>query len=107
MSKKSKKIGLVIPHFSDETGCYLSQVTLSGIDYQKENLRKVSVIKNAGAGIVERAKFAIKNSRIYANYLSRSFEIGNISVSQNKHLIAFYDGLYYSANSGTPTPMSE
>ena len=27
-------------------------------------------------------------------------------MSQNKHLIAFYDGLYYSSlNSGTPTPM--
>ena len=62
MSKKSKKIGArMIPHFSDETGCYLGQGNIIWkYDYQKENLRKVSVIKNAGAGIVERAKFAQK-----------------------------------------------
>lgn len=108
MNKELKKIGArMIPHFSDETGCYLGQGNVIWkYDYQKEKLRKVSVIKNAGADLVERAKFAIKNSRIYSNYLSRSFGIGNISVSQNKHLIAFYDGLYYSSlDSDKPAPI--
>lgn len=108
MKNETKKIGLrMIPHFSDETGCYLGQGNVIWkYDYQTEKLCKVSVIKNAGAGIVERTKSAIKNSSVFLNYLSRSFGVGNISVSQRKHLIAFYDGLYYSnISSGAPKPM--
>lgn len=108
MNNETKKIGArMIPHFSDETGCYLSQGNVIWkYDYKTEKLRKVIVIKNIGAGVFERLKFAIKNSSIFLNYLSHSFGIGNISVSQHKHLIAFYDGLYYSnLNSVVSAPM--
>lgn len=86
----------MIPHIATHTGCYLVQANrIYKYCYDKKVLLYVDMVTKETSKLKIFLKEVLVRNCIFRNYFSKNFGIGHVSISNDKHLIAIYDCLYY------------